>query len=65
MRAVDSPYTPSNGVVYSRLRRLRGVDAKLFRSSPRYKESEPYMEDCCLWREDVLDYLVVVPPGYR
>lgn len=64
MRAVDSPYIPANGV-YRRLRRLRGVDARLFMSSPRYKESEPYMEDCCLWREDVLDYLVVVPPGYR
>lgn len=64
MRAVDSPYIPGNGAV-SRLRRLRDVDSRLFRSSPRYKESEPYMEDCCLWREDVLDYLVVVPPGYR
>lgn len=64
MRAVDSPYIPANGV-YSRLRRLRSANSRLFRSSPRYKESEPYMEDCCLWREDVLDYLVVVPPGYR
>lgn len=65
MRAVDSPYLPGNGAVYTRLRGPRGVDSRLFRSSPRYKESEPYVEDCCPWREDVLDYLVSVPPGYR
>ena len=61
MRAVDSPYIPGSTL----LRRCWYTDSRIFKWSPRYKESDPHVCDGCQWREDVMDYQIVIPPGHR
>lgn len=62
MRDYDSPsacryaFTP-----FGRLR----TSKRIFKCSPRYKEGEPYVEDGNIWREDIFDYQVVLPPRIR
>ena len=65
MRAVDSPYLPGNWS--ARISRLGywHPNSRVFRSSPRYKQEEPYVYEGYPWREDVLDYQVVRPPLLR
>ncbi len=69
MKAIDSPRSTDNSMIQKRLSLIRhrlGKDVdKIFRSTARYKEEEPWMEDFPLWNEEALDFMMVLPPKYQ
>jgi hypothetical protein len=64
MRGIDSPSATNTSNVARRLRRL-GLDRdrRMFSGRAAYKEMDPYVDDCWLWKEDVFDYYLSFPPG--
>lgn len=62
MRNVDSPSIITGGLLRRVLTSRQHERKRLFRGHPTYKEMEPYIEDCCPYREDVLDFMVTLPP---
>lgn len=66
MRNVDSPAICTGGILRKIFTSGRhNTRKRMFRGHSGYKEMEPYVEECCPYREDSLDFLVAFPPRYE
>lgn len=65
MRATDSPSINPGGILRKIYTSGRYERRKMFRGRSGYKEMEPYVEECCPYREDAIDFMVALPPRYE
>jgi len=63
MRDMDSPITCSVAYGFGKRRMSRNRDSRLSKFRAGYKQSDPYLDDSSLEREDVFDFMCVIPPG--
>lgn len=67
MRDVDSPAVCSwhGGLLRTLSNRRVNHYSRMFKYAAKYKEFEPMVYDGCQYREDSMDFEIVVPPLYR
>lgn len=66
MRDVDSPIVCSGTWGYFKRKMRSGIrDGRLSKFRAGYKETAPYLDNSTLEREDVFDFMCVIPPGMR
>lgn len=65
MRDVDSPIVCSGNWGYLRRRMSVRRDSRLSKFRAGYKQSDPYLDDFILEREDVFDFMCGMPPSMQ